>query len=223
MNNTSKRFKADHMERYRFASKIAQGKSILDLACGKGYSTQLFIEAGVSSYDGVDINEKQLTPASDKYALSDRINYHVGDMCSFNNGKTFDIITCYGIIEHLENYESAIKNLYSLLNPGGALLISSPNRQVTSPYCLSIDDKPANKLHAQEFTPAELLSILSCSGFSVSKEKVFGQRQRRLYSIRFLNKIIQAVLKKWKKSEGSIVTAVRDKAPEHFIVAATKV
>ncbi len=109
------------------------------------------------------------------------------------------------------------------MNPGGALLISSPNRQVTSPYCSSIGDKPANKLHAQEFTPDELLSILNCSGFSVSKEKVFGQRQRKLYPIRFLNKIIQAVLKKLKKSGGAAVTAVRDKAPEHFIVVATKV
>jgi len=174
MNNTSKRFKADHMERYRFASKIAQGKSILDLACGAGYATPLFIGVGISSYDGVDINETQLASASDTYALSDRINYHVGDICTFDSDKTFDIITCYGIIEHVENYESAIKNFYSLLNPGGALLISSPNRQVTSPYCSSIDDKPADKLHAQEFTPTELLSILNCSGFSVSKEKVFG-------------------------------------------------
>ncbi len=88
------------MERYHFACKLAKGKSILDIACGSGYSASLFLEAGIISYDGVDINEKLLEHANYKYAnyayTSGRINYHVGDICTFNNGKTFDIITCYG-------------------------------------------------------------------------------------------------------------------------------
>lgn len=222
MNDTSKRFEVDHMERYRFASMIAKGKSVLDLACGTGAATSMFIKSGINSYDGVDINENYLTSASNKYALSDRINYHAEDMCTFNNGKTFDIITCYGIIEHVENYESAIENLYKLLNPGGALLISSPNRLVTSPHCSSINDKPANEFHVQEFTPAELLSLLNCSGFIADRDNVYGQRQRRLFSNKFLNRIIHFVLRKTKNTEEAIVTAVRDKEPEHFIVVATR-
>lgn len=226
MNNTTRQAETDCVERYHFACKLAKGKSILDVACGSGYSTPLFIEAGARSYDGIDINEEQIAYANYRYAdkihFTGRVKYHIGDMCTFNNGKTFDIITCYGIIEHVKDYESAIKNFYSLLNYGGVLLISSSNRLVSSPYCLSIDDKPANESHIQEFTPNELLSILNCSGFEISQEKVFGQHQRRVYSDKFLNNIIQAILKKSKKRGTSIVTAVRDKTPEHFIVVATK-
>jgi len=222
VNNISKRFEEDHMERYRFASKIAKGKSLLDLACGGGASTPLFIEAGIRSYDGLDINEKQFTSASNKYALSDCINYHVGDLCTFNNGRKFDIITCYGIIEHIEDYESAIKNFHSLLKPGGALLISSPNRLITSPDSLFLNDKPANKSHTQEFTPEELLSILNCSGFIADQNNIYGQRQRRFFSSKFLNNVIHFILRKTQKAEEAIVTAVKDKEPEHFIVVATK-
>ncbi|MCK4982243.1 MAG: class I SAM-dependent methyltransferase, partial [Victivallaceae bacterium] len=110
----------DCMERYHFACKIAKDKSVLDVACGSGYSTSLFIKAGIRSYDGVDINEKQIAYANYRYASHaysvERVNYHIGDLCTFNNGKTFDMITCYGVIERIKDYESAIKNLYSLLN-----------------------------------------------------------------------------------------------------------
>ena len=223
MYNTSKSFKEEHIERYRFASMIAEGKSILDLACGELDSASMFINAGMSSYDGVDINEKQLASVNNKYALSDCINYHVGDICTFNSNKTFDIITCYGIIEHVEDYESAITNCYSHLNPGGALLISSPNRRLTSPNCSSIDDKPVNQFHNQEFTPEELLYLLNNSGFIADRNSVYGQRQRWLSSSKFLNRVMHSVQKKIQNAEDAMVTAVKDREPEHFIVVATKV
>lgn len=226
MNNITRESEVDRVERYRFACKIAKNKSVLDIACGSGYSTSLFVEAGVRSYDGVDINEEQIAYANYRYSekihFTGKVNYHVGDICTFNNGKTFDIITCYGIIEHIKDYKAAIKNFYSLLNYGGVLLISSSNRTVTSPDCSSIDDKPTNERHVQEFTPNELLSILNCSGFDISQEKIFGQRQRHVYSEKFLNKVVQAICKKSKRRKGAIVREVKNKVPEHFIVVATK-
>jgi hypothetical protein len=35
---SGERIEADHLERYRFACRFAKGKSVLDLACGAGYS-----------------------------------------------------------------------------------------------------------------------------------------------------------------------------------------
>jgi len=179
-----------------------------------------------TKYYDFDIDKEQIAYANCRYAdmayLNNKVNYHVGDICTFNNGKTYDIITCYAVIEHIKDYESAIKNLYNLLNYGGVLLISSTNRIITSPHCTSIDDKPSNKSHSQEFTPNELLSILMGSGFSVSQEKVFGQYQRRIYSEQFVNKIVQGICKKCKKKNAAVVKEVKDKVPEHFIVVATK-
>lgn len=218
---SGERIEADHMARYHFACKFAHGKSILDIACGTGYSAPLFIEAGAVSYDGVDINEKLIKYASYTYG-SDSVNYHVGDICTFSNTKSYDMITCYETIEHVENYESVIRNLNGLLNHEGVLLISSPNRPITSPRCSSLNDKPANEYHVQEFIPEEIQSILNNNGFVTSRDEIYGQRQRRVYSNIFLSKIIRIVLGNPDSKASPAVTPVREKVPRYFIIVATK-
>lgn len=219
---SGERIEADHIERYRFASRFAAGKSILDIACGVGYSGPKFIEAGALSYNGVDINEKLIDYAK-KYYGSDLISYSVGDITTFNNNKMYDLITCYETIEHVKNYEAAIQNLHSLLKPGGMLFISSPNRIVTSPNALTINDKPSNEFHTQEFIPEELLSILNDNGFSAGKDNLYGQRQReKVYRNRYYRKIIYTLFGNPDIKTSPEVTQVVDKIPRYFVIVATK-
>jgi SAM-dependent methyltransferase len=220
-NKSGERIEADHMERYHFACKFAKNKSILDIACGVGYSAPLFIKAGAIIYEGVDLNEKLVKYANHTYG-SDCVNFFIGDIYSYSNGKTYDMITCYETIEHVENYESALKNLYILLKPGGALFISSPNRLITSPRALSLHDKPVNAFHTQEFTPEELLLKLRDSGFIASRDDIYGQRHRRVYSNRFMRKIVRVVFGNPDKKTSPVVTPIRDKVPRYFIIVATK-
>jgi SAM-dependent methyltransferase len=218
---SGKRIEADHIERYRFACKFAENKSILDIACGVGYSAPLFIEAGAVSYDGVDLNEKLVKYANRTYG-SDRVAFLVGNICSYSSGKTYDMITCYETIEHVEDYESALRNLYALLKPGGSLFISSPNRLITSPRALNLHDEPANVFHTQEFTPQELLLKLRDSGFVAGRDDIYGQRQRPVYSNEFMRGIARVVFGNPDKRTSPVVTPIKDKAPRYFVIVATK-
>jgi SAM-dependent methyltransferase len=219
---SGERIEADHIERYRFACKYAKGKSVLDIACGVGYSGPKFMEAGAVSYDGVDINEKLVDYAKENYG-ADLISYSLGDITSFNNNKLFDLITCYETIEHVKNYEAAIQNLHSLLKPGGLLLISSPNRTVTSPNALTLNDKPSNEFHTQEFIPEELLSILNKNGFFAGIDKLYGQRQRKkVYRNRYYRKIVYTLFGNPDIKTSPEVTEVVDKIPRYFVIVATK-
>ncbi len=219
---SGERIEADHLERYTFASQYVRNKSVLDIACGAGYSAPLLINAGAVSYDGVDINEQLIEYSKSLYA-ADNINYHLGDICSFNNGKTYDIITCFETIEHVVEYELALKNLYTLLNYGGILLISSPNRPITSPRCLSLQDKPKNDFHTQEFIPEELLTLLKKYNFVAGEENVFGQRQRKVYSYRLINKLAAIVYGNPDKKTSPVVKpVVENMEPRYFIVVAKK-
>jgi len=210
---SGERIEADHIERYRFACKYAKGKSVLDIACGVGYSGHMLIEAGAFSYDGVDINEKLIDYAKKIYG-SDLISYSVGDITTFNSNKMYDLITCYETIEHVKNYESAIQNLYSLLKTGGTLLISSPNRTVTSPNCNTLADIPSNEFHTQEFIPEELLSILKKNGFTAGRDKLYGQRQRKkVYRNRYYRKIICTLVGNPDIKTSPEVKQVTDKLP----------
>lgn len=219
---SGERIEADHLERYRFACKYAKGKTVLDIACGVGYAGPNFIEAGAISYDGVDINEKLIDYAKKMYG-SDLISYYVGDITKFSNNKLYDLITCFETIEHVKNYEAAIQNLHSLLNPGGMLFISSPNRTVTSPYALNINDKPSNEFHTQEFIPEELLSILNKNGFAADKSQLYGQRQReKVYRNRYYRKIIYTLFGNPDIKKSPEVTKVADKIPRYFVIVAVK-
>lgn len=219
---SGERIEADHIERYRFACKYVKGKSVLDIACGVGYSGPKFIEAGAVSYDGVDINEKLVGYARVTYG-ADLISYSVGDITTFNDNKMYDLITCYETIEHVKNYKAAIQNLHSLLKPGGMLFISSPNRTVTSPNALTINDQPSNEFHTQEFVPEELLSLLNKNGFSAHRNDLYGQRQRKkVFRNRYYRKIIYTLFGNPDIKTSPEVTPVVDKIPRYFVVIATR-
>lgn len=219
--SSGERVEADHFERYKFACNFAPGKSILDIACGVGYSAPLFVNVGAASYEGVDSGSKQIDYAK-KHFGANTVNFHIGDICTYDSGKKYDLITCFETIEHVENYLQALKNLFNLLKPGGTLIISSPNRLVTSPKTLSLEGKPSNKYHTQEFTPEELVLLLQERGFTVTKENVYGQRQGRLYRHKIVQKIANMFFGNPKHKASPLVAPITNKAPRYFVVVAAK-
>lgn len=217
---SGERIEADHMERYKFASQFVKGKRVLDIACGSGYAAPFFEEAGAVSYQGVDINQTAVDYSNQTYG-SETISYSVGDIASFNNGLKYDVITCFETIEHIENYEKAIENLYRLLDKGGLLLISSPFRPVASPNATGLHDKPSNKFHTQEFIPEELSHLLKIYGFSVNEDSVYGQRQRK--SNKLIRKISSKIFGNPNKKSSPVVSKIpAGMIPIYFLVLATK-
>lgn len=188
--NSGRRIEADHIERYLFATAYVKDKKVLDIACGVGYGSTLLRQAGANKYVGVDICNESIRYANQVYS-TENTSFIVNSICSYKPPESFDVIVCFETIEHVDCYKPAISNLYSILKPGGLLIISSPNRVVTSPKARYKEDKPSNIFHTQEFTPNELMELLVENGFQVKNEDVFGQRQRWLYN----NKTIQALVR----------------------------
>lgn len=215
------RMEADHVERYRFACQFASGKSVLDIACGIGYSAPMYLDAGARDYLGVDLNSEVLEAARSCYE-TEKSKYVVGDITKFECGRQFDLISCFETIEHVPVYKEAIANLFKLVKPGGLLLVSSPNRPVTSPSARSLSDKPENPFHTQEFTPVELLEELSSAGFQASLAEIYGQRQSQMPSNRFLKAVYKATVGNPKKKASPVVTPLTTRSPRYFLIRATK-
>lgn len=222
---SGQRIEDDHMERYKFASRYVRGKSVLDIACGVGYSAPILIHAGASSYDGVDISKELAAYANRKYG-SDAIHYHAGDICLFDSGRQYDLITCFETIEHVPDYKSALSNLRKLLKSGGLLLISSPNRKITSPGSLSLSDTPANEFHTQEFTPEELLLALRQADFRAGSGDVYGQRQR-LSGLSLLRRVAPRSSARLERAADRLTSPIPTKIKRlhdsrYFLVVATR-
>jgi 2-polyprenyl-3-methyl-5-hydroxy-6-metoxy-1,4-benzoquinol methylase len=218
--NSGERIEADHMARYRFASKYVKGKSVLDIACGVGYAAPILIEAGAKSYLGADI-QKPLIDYATKIYGSDLATYEYQDITKLNVIEGYDIITCFETIEHVTEYKLTIENLFRALKPSGTLLISSPNRTITSPNSSRLQDKPDNEHHTQEFIPSELIEELRSAGFIATYDQIYGQRQRLHFTNRFARKLIK-ILRPDARTSPEVSRIRWNMTPRYFVICANK-
>ena len=163
--------RAEHVERYRFACRFASKKRILDIASGSGYGARMLSKTGAESVMGIDIS-----PECVKYARqfgTSKITFEVGDANNLDLlPGTFDLVVSFETIEHLADPRSFLASLSKALLPGGALIISTPNRRFSSPLYW-LNRKPRNPYHLFELDHKEFLHLLS-PWFSV--EQMYGQR-----------------------------------------------
>ncbi|GGE74751.1 class I SAM-dependent DNA methyltransferase [Priestia taiwanensis] len=70
----------------------AKGASVLDVACGTGTITQLFMQHGYN-VTGVDLSEEMLAVAAGK--VGDKVPLYAQDMSQLDIGATFDVVTIF--------------------------------------------------------------------------------------------------------------------------------
>ncbi len=169
---SSPRTQAEHEARYSFASTFVEGKRVLDIACGTGYAAPQFLGAGARSYTGVDISHEAINFAVKTYGSDARARFiqASADDRLFPDG-SFDLICSFETIEHLDTSirHAYLENLRRWLVPDGALILSTPNKKVTSPFT----EKPLNPFHVLEYRFDALVRELA-PFFSV--EASYGQR-----------------------------------------------
>lgn len=217
---SEQRIHADHIARYQFATKYVRGRSVLDIACGVGYAAPIILGAGAKSYMGADIQHHLMDYARNTYGNEDA-TFCLLDITKLQFDEEFDLITCFETIEHVDQYEIAINNLHRALRPGGTLLISSPNRPITSPKAVNLEDKPSNEFHTQEFTPDELSATLRKSGFMIGHRDIYGQRQRFHSTNKYIRKIIN-LFNPDSSTSPCVQPIFKNKISRYFVINASK-
>jgi len=144
-----------HRKLYQFAAQYVQGKRILDVGCGEGYGSAMLARTA-SQVVGVDISEEAIAHASAKYSL-ENVDFRCmpAEKLSLPDGY-FDILVCLEVIEHARDYIAAIEEMRRVLNAEGTLILSTPNKNVTSPRSRT----PLNEYHLHEFTIREARDLL---------------------------------------------------------------
>ena len=98
-----------------------RGKDVLEVGCGIGTAAQSFIEHG-ARYTGIDISPTSIELAKkrlDVYGLEGDV--FEGDIQTLViPNKTFDLVYSFGVLHHIDDLESALKNIHTMLKPGGA-------------------------------------------------------------------------------------------------------
>lgn len=123
-------YRGYHKKFLKLYKNILQGKTVLDVGCGRGELLSELQKKGCDCW-GIDFNESVINVAKNYFGLE---KVFVSDLNYFFDDKKinfpkFDIITSFEVMEHLDDPSCFIKGIAKLLKPGGSLIISVPSRK----------------------------------------------------------------------------------------------
>lgn len=142
--------------------------ALLDIGSGSGHFLAKMRNAGWE-VKGIEINDKAREASSLRFGIE---VFHP-DQLAFFKAESFDCITFWHVLEHLNDPEYHLKNAMRLLKPGGCCIVALPN-------CNSLDAEHYKKYwaaydvprHFWHFTPDSfsfLARNVKCEVSSVKK------------------------------------------------------
>jgi SAM-dependent methyltransferase len=145
----------EHWHRYAFASRLVEGKIVLDAACGEGYGAQLLSQTA-SRVTGVDISAEAVEHAEARYG-SDRLSFACASCLDLPmEDKAVDVVVSFETLEHLAEHDELLIEFRRVLKPEGFLLMSSPDRKTYSD-----ETGYSNPFHVRELYQHEFSDLLS--------------------------------------------------------------
>lgn len=151
--------------------KNLQYESVLDAGCAQPYLLEFFVQTGKKGY-GCDISDKVIEK---NRARLPNCKFESFDLSAktYPAGQKFDLIICSEVLEHIENWRSALNNLMQMTNK--YILITVPSGNIRY-----IDKKVG---HIHHFRTEELIDEFSKHGFSIVTIKKWGFPIHTLYKI----------------------------------------
>lgn len=200
---TTGRWWGEHIHRYYEALLLIDSNdTVLDIACGTGFGTDMIATKTNGKVTGGDIAPEAIDECSNRWKRAN-LEFKVldGTRLAFPDNY-FDKIVSFETIEHTGQYCEMAAEFARVLKPGGLLILSTPNREVSSP-----DGVIVNPYHIQEFTCDELKQVLEAAFSHVQlsgqrytryDRKSFGRRMGRLFEKLFLSFGIRKLPYSWR-------------------------
>jgi SAM-dependent methyltransferase len=145
-----------------FFENLGPTHSILDCGCGTGQFLKSIVQRYPNKHPylcGIELSPTAADLAHE--TLKGRAAICVGDYLSSDSflPNTFDVVTCWGTIEHAPSIEEAFKRLLEYAKPGGVVMITVP---LEFDGCLSHIQGEPNKNNNERFaTQQEWVSLFS--------------------------------------------------------------
>lgn len=160
-----------HKARYGLVALFCRpGKRLLDFPCGSGYPSILFSELEII-YEGRDFDRATVEYARRHYR-NQHTSFLVDDLRSPNlEENRYNVIGCIEGLEHIEQQaqQPLIESLHAALQPGGTLVVSSPEAPGKS------GPSDTNPEHLWELTRDDFVGML-VGQFGMPNVEVVSQR-----------------------------------------------
>jgi SAM-dependent methyltransferase len=156
--HVGRRHLVEHTLLKRFGD--AGGLRICDVGCGTGANLELLGRFGTAV--GVEPEGPGLERCRARGLGDDAVV--AGDACALPfDDESFDLVTSFDVLEHIEDDSLALRELARVLRPNGYLLVTVPAYR----FLWSIHDESLG--HRRRYMASELHSKLNTAGFAVIK------------------------------------------------------
>jgi glycosyltransferase involved in cell wall biosynthesis len=148
------------------------GRRVMEIGCGIGNNVDHLVSTPGAEVILTDYRDDYLQELKDAYSGIPNMNFYLYDATQPPPPELAanppDTIVMLNVLEHIREDELALRNLYSLLAPGGKIVILVPAHQAL--YC-KIDELLE---HFRRYSMNELTSKISAAGFRVLDSYYFN-------------------------------------------------
>jgi SAM-dependent methyltransferase len=157
---------------YRAARTIPSGAQVLDAGSGAGFG------AATLASDGRRVTGSDLAPEVVARAQAEfpEASFVVADVLALPfPDESFDAVTCFEVIEHVEVPRQLVRELARVLRPGGLLCVSTPHARMERLHAERAGRGP-NPFHISPLLPVQLRRLLA---ERFEQVRLFGQAEDR--------------------------------------------
>lgn len=165
-----------HLVVYEWVAERCGGLDVVDMACGEGYGCEVLARRAATVV-GVDANPEAYEHARLKYT---RPGVRFVRELVERYAEPCDAIVFLQTIEHVPDPEAVLRHFRSLLRPGGAVYVSTPNVLTLAPPGAERSDNP---FHLREYRPDEFEALCRSVFDHVELYGVFHARKLRLHEL----------------------------------------
>ena len=154
---------------YVFAEKYING-DVLELGCGEGRGIDIILKKS-KSFTAIDKISEVTERLSIKYPKENFISSSFPPLINIEDN-SFDTIVTFQVIEHINNDNLFVEEIYRILRPGGKALISTPNIEMTL---------TRNPWHIREYTSRQLQDLTSKFFNKITMKGIAGNDKIKKY------------------------------------------
>lgn len=131
---------------------------ILDVGCGTGANLLMLSKYGAA--EGVDISEDALAFCRERGLA--HVKQGAGEELPYDDG-TFDLVTAFDVVEHMDDDLAGLKEMFRVLRPGGHALLFVP----TFMFLWGVQDDVSH--HRRRYRLRGLRRVLEQAGFQIER------------------------------------------------------
>ena len=144
------RYSLEHLHRYAIARGFVAGKTVLDIASGEGYGSNLMAEVA-KHVVGVDVDSMIIDHASSRYRRPN-LKFLQGSTDQIPiAASSVDVVVSFETLEHHDRHEEMYREIKRVLVPGGLLVISTPDKKYFSDLTGHRNDYHIKELYKEDF------------------------------------------------------------------------